>query len=138
MVQTASFDSTTGSFEVPARTTAVFVDPWIDEVPPEASAELERLRGNKRSGVYRVHAMCTDNVPEGVMTTADINGVPVEDGDVVKLYKKNWDEQKVFTNPSKWAARIFARDFTLTVTCTDAAGNEATATAEPVFAKPNS
>ena len=138
VVQTALFDSTTGTFEVPARTTAVFVDPWIDEVPPEAGAELERLRGNKRSGVYRVHAMCADNVPEGLMTTADINGVPVEDGDVVKLYKKNWDEQKVFTDPGKWAARIFARDFTLTVTCTDAAGNEATATAEPVFAKPNS
>jgi hypothetical protein len=121
---------------VPARTTAVFVDPWLDEVPPEASAGLKRIWATKKFGTFRVRAVCTDNVPEGLVTSADINGVPVEHGEVVKLYTKKWGRQLVFTWPAKWPVRIWARDFTLTVTCTDAAGNETVATAEPEFRRP--
>ena len=73
-----------------------------------------------------------------MVTSADINGVPVEDGQVVRLFTKDWDDQKVFTNPATLPVRIFARDFVLTVTCTDAAGNETVVTTEPQFRPPNS
>jgi hypothetical protein len=44
VVRTATFDSYAGSFTVPARTTAVFVQAPADNVSPSGRADLEPIR----------------------------------------------------------------------------------------------
>lgn len=61
---------------------------------------------------------------------ADLNGVPVTDGQITQLVKAPGQPITMRLGPV-----LFMKDesFTLTVTGTDARGNSATATAEPVF-----
>jgi pullulanase-type alpha-1,6-glucosidase len=124
VVATSAFDTATGTFTVPARTAAVFVDPGPDVTPPEAHADLHRvLRLGHRAGLYVVRATCTDDRGD-VSVTADINGVPVDDGDVAFLFEHRRRRAIVGDHVViMWAPR-----FVLTVTCTDAAGNTSTAT----------
>ena len=134
VVRSASFDSGTGTFEVPARTTAVFVDPQ-DSEPPVVSAALVPLQVGTSQGKFRVEISCTDNVTEQCATEADINGVPVEDGDVVQLVVRPGDTEVKRVRGSG-VIKIFAPSFTMTVTCSDEAGNSATVTVTPQFKAP--
>jgi hypothetical protein len=107
----------------------VFVDEGPDVTPPEARADLDRvLRLGRNAGVYVVVAECTDDRGD-VTTAADINGVPVEDGDIAFLFEHHRRRSIVTGNGVvfTWAPR-----FTLTVTCTDAAGNTTTASSSGV------
>jgi hypothetical protein len=125
VVQTAGFDAATGSFSVPARTTAVFIDQEPDVTPPTATAELILVGGNGIGrSEFQVVASCEDDRDPDPSTTATINGVPVEDGQVVVF---------VPSNRERWQYRdgvlfLYAKRFTLEVTCTDAPGNVGTAT----------
>ena len=56
---------------------------------------------------------------------ADLNGVPVKDGDVVQLVVHP-GQQTVSPNPGTGVITIKAPTFTMTVTCTDKAGNHPT------------
>ncbi len=132
VVTAASFDSASGTFTVPARTTAVFVDPVDDAIPPVAGATLTARQVNLKTGVFEVGVSCVDD-GEGVETTATLNGVPIDDGDLVRLITQPGRSRHV-TTPG--FTIFMAPSFELVVTCTDAAGNTTTATARPVFARP--
>jgi hypothetical protein len=135
VVRTSAFDADTGTFTVPARTTAVFVEAAPDVTPPTVGAELVALQSGAKQGKYQVVATCSDDVTEQCVVEADINGVPVADGDIVQLVI-NPGRQKVETVPGTGLVRIKAPDFTLTVTCTDEAGNTATQEVTPAFRVP--
>ena len=64
-------------------------------------------------------------------TTALLNGIPVRNGDVVKLKLIKKGDQKVRREDGHLS--ISAKSFLLVVTCTDAAGNQSSASASPVF-----
>jgi hypothetical protein len=135
VVRSASFDPGTGTFTVPARTTAVFVQAAADVTPPTVGAELVPIQSGAKQGKYRVVATCSDDVTEQCVLEADINGVPVEDGDIVQLVV-NPRPREVETVPGTGLVRIKAPEFTLTVTCTDEAGNTATEEVVPEFPVP--
>ena len=116
VVRLSTFDIATGTFEVPARTTAVFVS---DITPPVVEAEAGFDHGNDQVGWYVVDYSCTDADPD-TTTTADINGYPVVAGQLVRL----------ITHPNRTDAvlkkarlDIYGATFLLTVTCTDSSGN---------------
>jgi pullulanase-type alpha-1,6-glucosidase len=116
IVRTASFDQQSGSFTVPARTTAVFV---TDITPPEVEVDVDFIRGNPQVGWYGIDYSCSDADPETTLT-ADINGYPVEAGETVRLIRHpNRDEAIRKGN----RLDIYGQDFLLTVTCTDSSGN---------------
>ncbi len=135
VVRTASFDDATGTFWVPARTAAVFVVPEPDVTPPTVTAALELVQQRGRNGVYRVGASCVDTggVPwadGGVVAefSAELNGVPVEDGQELFLVQRP-GQQKVIENGPQ--VTIQAPSFELVVTCTDAWGNTTTERISP-------
>ncbi len=134
VVRSAAFDRKSGEFTVPASTTAVFVD-VADNEPPVASAELKPIWVGTKAGWFRVQVDCTDNVTRDCRSEADLNGVEVADGDLVALIVKP-GRTKETTDRRTGIHWFYAPSFELTVTCTDDAGNSATATATPKFRKP--
>ncbi len=124
VIATATFDSATGTFSVPARTTVVFVDLGPDVTPPVGTAALEEITAHGTWGQYRVHVACVDD--RGAASgSATLNGVAVVDGDVVKLIDhphRNW----WIRNP--FLTFIWGPTFDLVLTCTDEAGNTSTTT----------
>ncbi len=135
VVRSASFDAGTGTFTVPARTTAVFVEAAADVTPPEVTAELTPIQSGAKQGKFTVVASCSDDVTEQCDVQAEINGVPVSDGDVVQLVVHP-EPQTAETVPGTGVIKIKAPEFTLTVTCTDEAGNVSTQEVTPQFRAP--
>ncbi len=129
IVRSAAFDDATGTFSVPARTAAVFVDLGPDVTPPVGTAQLDLVRPVGLHGVFRVSFECTDDRGDAV-AVADVNGVSVDDDDLVMLirhpHKNTWIRTKHLTF-------IWGQEFVLTVTCTDEAGNASTTTATAEF-----
>ena len=135
VVRTASVDDATGTFTVPARTAAVFVVPEPDVTPPTVTAALELVQQRGPNGVYRVSASCVDTggvswADGGIVAefSAELNGVPVEDGQELFLITRP-GEQKVIDNGPQ--VTIQAPSFELVVTCTDAWGNTTTERISP-------
>ena len=132
VVRGATFDAATGTFTIPARTTAVFVDATDDSTPPVVTAELRRASGSLTMGAYVVLMSCTDETsPPGELTlTGDVNGTPVDHAAVLLLIvmPTRHPPARIGTLTIMWGP-----SFTLTATCTDAAGNTATATAVAQF-----
>jgi len=129
VVRGASFDAAGGAFTVPARTTAVFVEAEVDTTAPEVEAELVGLLVQRRSGLFLVDYSCTDDTDPDPVTTATLNGVPVENGTRSLLITRQ-------RGGHLWVGHtlvVWGPSFELTVTCTDASGNTTTVTAEPVF-----
>jgi pullulanase-type alpha-1,6-glucosidase len=126
VVRTAAYDKATGTFTIPARTTAVFVD---DTIPPEVEAGTEVQRGGPQVAWFTVHFSCTDADPD-TTTVADINGVPVEDGQTVRLIHHPSRTDHVQKGNR---LDIYGQDFLLTVTCTDSSGNSTTVEVTPGF-----
>jgi pullulanase len=138
VVAGATFEPTSGTFEVPARTTAVFVDVQ-DLVPPTVTATLTPVRGGQRQGTFVVELTCVDPAPTGVggavVVSGDVNGEPVADGDTVQLVLSPGPE-RVHRVPGTGVLSIMAPSFTMTATCTDAAGNTTVVTVTPTFGAP--
>jgi pullulanase-type alpha-1,6-glucosidase len=132
VVRSATFDPATGTFTIPARTAAVFVERAPDITPPAVVASLDRLWSVKATGLFRVGAACSDDRPGVSAPTATLNGVSVKHDDIALL----------ITSPTRATIRLrdrlvmFAPKFELKVACSDAAGNTATATAKPQFWSP--
>ncbi len=109
---------------------AVVVGLLLDGKPPRVKADLDRLRSHGNSGLFRVDFSCKDKIDRRPDCVADINGIPVIDGQKVHLTKSPG-------TPSSSVKRnvlyIEAPSFLLTVTGTDDSGNSATDTAEPYF-----
>ena len=130
VVRGATFDAVAGSFTIPARTTAVFVDATDDTTPPVVTAELRRVSGTPVMGGYVVLMSCTDESPGPVTLTGDVNGTPVDHAAVLLLIVTPERHPPLRIG---YLTIMWGPSFTLTATCTDAAGNTATATAEAVF-----
>jgi pullulanase/glycogen debranching enzyme len=122
VVGTSRFDPATGTFTVPARTTAVFVDD-PDDTPPTVTAELRQVSGTRAFGGYVVLVGCADPGGGPVELRADLNGLPVEHGDVFLLIRHPTPAAPVRIGT---LTIMFGPSFTLTATCTDAAGNVST------------
>jgi alpha-glucoside transport system substrate-binding protein len=102
----------------------------VDTTPPECWAELIPIQVTTTQGEFFVAFQCTDIADPEVEIVADVNGVPVHDGqnlDLVMYY----DGQVVYPFLGGWI--IKAPGFVLTVTGTDDSGNQTTMEIEPLF-----
>ncbi len=100
------------------------------EPPPVTAALVPYGKVKENKGRFRVEYSCNDNCDPNGTTTAKLNGIPVENGQVAELEVDNdseieWDHGTL---------EIEAPSFELVVTCEDAAGNKGMATAMPAFA----
>jgi hypothetical protein len=130
VVTTASFDEATGTFSIPARTTAVFIHLEPDTTPPEVTAELVPIRVWPRIGRFEVSFSCVDDRDPNPVATATLNGIPVDNGDRVFLITTRELEKARMIRGTLF---VWAPEFELVVTCTDEAGNTATVTVTPEF-----
>ncbi len=104
--------------------------PPVDTTPPTATADLiqtGRIKGT--SSNFFVSAVCADENPGVELVSAEINGVPVSPGQKVKLVLSN--RERITTRKGKLT--IESASITLTITCADAAGNTASASAQPSY-----
>ena len=109
---------------------AVVVGLALDQTPPVVAAELDRITATRNTGLFVVDFSCVDKVDPDPECVADLNGVPVTDGQITHLVETPGQPITLRLGPV-----LFMKDesFTLTVTGTDARGNSATTIAEPVF-----
>ena len=109
----------------------VIVGLQLDTVAPVVEATFQRLRGRMFMGLYRVRYSCEDAIDPNPSCEGVINeSIPVADGQLVSLIRapgRSWHKVRGSV------LIIKAPSFELVVTGTDAAGNTATATAEPKF-----
>jgi uncharacterized protein len=102
----------------------------LDQTAPTVTADFDTVVATRHLGIFVVDFSCEDNVDPDPECVAELNDVPVEDGQIVVLLEA----------PGRpWAKEIFgvlnmkASDFELTVVGTDEAGNTTSETAEPSF-----
>jgi pullulanase-type alpha-1,6-glucosidase len=134
IVRTASFTDATGTFSVPARTTAVFVRLEPDITPPNLTADLAPLDVQRLTGWYEVWYACKDDRGPNSATHPELNGIPVELGTEVFLISH------ALQDPPKWVGDklfVWAPEFELIVTCADEAGNTTVVSVEPEFRQHN-
>ena len=119
----------------------------VDTTPPECTAGLDLIQGTEFQGEFFVEFDCSDLADPDVEITADINGVPVTNGQNVDLSDSDpgitllellgmiedglpWT-QVVHEFLGGWI--ITAPAFGLTVHAVDDSGNETTVLVEPDF-----
>jgi predicted extracellular nuclease len=109
---------------------AVVVGLRLDQTPPRVEADLDRVAGKHDRGWFRIRFSCRDEVDDRPECVADLNGIPVRDGQKVYL---------ILSSGTPWVLEkgqhLYIKDdgFLLTVTGTDDSGNTATDTDEPHF-----
>jgi len=101
----------------------------VDTTPPSVMAALVPVIDDDDEGLFRVEFSVTDICDENPVVTANINGIPVTNGQLVELEID--DETEV--EEEDGILEIEAPIITLTVEATDASGNTGTATAVPLF-----
>ncbi len=109
----------------------VIVGLQLDETAPVVTAEFDTIWASFYKGYFVVDFSCTDAGDPDPDCVGDINGIAVEDGQRVFLFKSAWG-----TPWSRQIGKILFikdREFVLTVTGTDQFGNSATETATPGF-----
>jgi pullulanase-type alpha-1,6-glucosidase len=126
VVRAAAYDKASGTFTVPARTTAVFTG---DVTPPVVNVEISFDHGGPDVAWFVVSFSCSDADPV-TTTVADINGVPVVDGQMVRLIHH---PNRTDSVQKKSRLDIYGAEFLLTVTCTDSSGNSTTVEVVPDF-----
>jgi pullulanase-type alpha-1,6-glucosidase len=126
VVRSATYTKATGTFIIPARTTAVFTN---DVTPPVVDAEIAFDHGGSQVAWFAVGYSCIDNDPDTTVL-ADINGVPVVDGQIVRLlHHPNRTDSMQHEN----RLDIYGQEFLLTVTCADSSGNTTITEMMPQF-----
>lgn len=109
---------------------AVIVGLRLDREPPRVEADLDRIRADHDRGWFRVVFSCKDRVDRHPECVADLNGIPVHNGQRVYLIE---------SSGTSWALEkgrvLYLKDdsFVLTATGTDDSGNSASDSAEPRF-----
>ena len=132
-----------------------------DTTKPVVTATLVPVKLKKRHGCFRVEFSATDNCDDEVSLSAELNGHPVTDGELVRLYHRkigihgsdddssggrrcrvkvkgegSSDDDSGSDDDSSadcGDVKFMCNVFTLTVTATDDCGNVGTGTAEHVF-----
>ncbi len=99
----------------------VIVGLELDRTPPDITASLQRIGGKK----YLASFTCVDDGDPNPTCEGEINGVPVDDGQVVKLVPTNRRGTRSYVS-GNGVLVIKSRRFFLTVVATDLAGNIAT------------
>ena len=104
----------------------------VDTAPPQVSATLTALKKlHKKHGKYRVEFSCSDACSIDTTVTTELNGIAVEDGQIVRLITS----KKTKAISRKGQLRILkAPSFSLVVNCEDASGNGDSLTVIPEFA----
>lgn len=102
-----------------------------DTTAPTASAALVAAgKVGPNDGTFTIASSCTDTFDVGPTVTADVNGVPVVDGQIVKL---KWAKDFAVKRVRDGQLFLLGPEFVLTVACVDASDNEGFAVAEHVF-----
>ncbi|HSJ84757.1 MAG TPA: ExeM/NucH family extracellular endonuclease [Acidimicrobiia bacterium] len=109
---------------------AVIVGLRLDQKPPKVKANLDRIFAHHDRGWFRVDFSCKDEVDRSPECVADLNGIPVQDGQKVYLIRS---PGVPWTFGSGRVLFIKDESFLLTVTGTDDSGNSATDSDEPRF-----
>ena len=109
---------------------AVLVGLDLDQTAPAVEARFKRIASVSKVGLFNVAFSCEDNVDPAPECVGDINGISVHDGQLVILVKTSGKPSHHLLGSVLY---IKAPTFTLTVTGTDQAGNQATTTASPRF-----
>lgn len=128
-----------------------------DIIAPEVTATLVPVKVKKKHGCFRVEFSVTDNCDDDPTLSAELNGHPVTNGELVRLrhkkHKKKGCRVKIDDDSSSGhhhkrghgssdddsssadcgTVKFECNVFTLTVTATDHCGNVGTGTAEHVF-----
>ncbi len=103
-----------------------------DTTPPKVTASLVPAgEVEDDEGLFQVVFSCSDKCDASPRSTANINGVVVSNGQIVKL---ELEDEKQELEVDDGRLEIQAPSFLLTVSCTDASGNSSTATVTPPFA----
>jgi predicted extracellular nuclease len=102
----------------------VIVGLELDRTPPEVSAAMLRLFGK----TYEVDFVCTDTGDPSPTCEGDVNGFPVDDGQLVVINRGRPASGGEMIGDILY---IRARFIYLTVTGTDVAGNSTTVIVEP-------
>lgn len=128
-------DGVNDGAEVAAGTDPLQSDAPADTTAPSITATFTALRGggdDQSMQFFRISFSATDD--SGVTSmSATLNGVPVRDGQIVQLQTSTKGNLSAPRDTPHMQMR--AASFSLVVTATDAAGNTATSTSEPVFNK---
>ncbi|HSK06983.1 MAG TPA: hypothetical protein VK990_05635, partial [Acidimicrobiia bacterium] len=109
---------------------AVIVGLRLDREPPRVKADLDRISARHDRGWFRVEYSCKDRIDRHPECVAELNGIPVHNGQKVYLIE---------SSGTSWALKkgraLYLKDdsFVLTVTGTDDSGNSASESAEPSF-----
>ena len=134
-----------------------------DTTVPVVTATLVPVKVKKKHGCFRVEFSATDNCDDEADLSAELNGHPVTNGELVRLHYKKHNKKgcrvkidgdsgskshdddsgsKSHDDDGSSAdcgtVKFECNTFVLTVTATDNCGNENTETAEHVFADGNS
>ncbi|HEU5111701.1 MAG TPA: ExeM/NucH family extracellular endonuclease, partial [Acidimicrobiia bacterium] len=109
---------------------AVIIGLGLDQTPPVVTAELDPIAATVNTGLFVVDFTCHDAVDPNPDCVADLNGIPVADGQIVQLVRAPGRPVTL-----RLGQVLFMKDesFTLTVIGTDERGNSTTTTVEPVF-----
>jgi len=113
----------------------------IVDTAPVAMAELVPVDGKSlksKKGTFTVHFSCSDTCDDDAVTSATLNGIEVENGQVVELQlksRKSAKDAKSKKAKSRKPLKLGDSSFELVVVCTDPAGNQGMATASPEFAE---
>ena len=104
----------------------------VDTTPPTVVAELVPVDvDDDDEGLFRVEYSCSDTDDANpVITSATLNGIPVDNGQLVELEIDDDNESEF----DEGILELEAPSFELVVTCVDESGNIGEASASPMFA----
>ena len=99
--------------------------------PPDVTASLIPVNNGDDDGLFRVEISASDFSDPNPTITAHINGIPVQNGQLVQLELDDDDEMEVEFDDG--ILNIEAASFILTAIATDTSDNTGTAKATPTF-----
>jgi len=97
--------------------------------PPQVSASLIPICGEDDEGLFTVQFSATDDTDPNPTVTAELNGIPVDNGQIVELELDDEDKSEL----EDGILEIEASSFSLDVTAIDDGGLTATVSVVPSF-----
>jgi hypothetical protein len=107
-----------------------------DTQPPQGSANLEPILVGQWIGLFKVVFSCRDTCSPTTQSSADIDGIPVTNGQLVVLELTGHDKDVAPTEKQYKLLHLVvikASAFSMTATCSDPSGNKSLTTVKPAF-----